>query len=386
MAKKKQIETIDDLNLMRPDEIKEYLDQYVIGQDEAKKTLAVAVYNHYKRIIYNHANKSKNQVNIEKSKVLIGGASGSGKTYMLTKIAELLGVPSYVCTTCSLTQAGFVGADVEDCLVGLLRACDYNIEAAQLGIVIFDEIDKIAKKDAGASITRDVSGEGVQQSLLRIVESTVAGCPPAGGRKHPEQQLIYVDTTNILFIGIGAFVGLEDIVKKRMGNNKIGFNIEKTNPIDESSYMKYVTPQDFKDFGFIPEFIGRFPVITYTEKLDKIALMSILKEPKNSLIKQYTELLMMDGMVLKYDDDALDEIVNLAYTLNTGARGLRSIMETVMRDVMFDAPKVKIETKKSVYTVTKDMVTERTKGKFKNPTVIILCRFFYLHLSLIFYF
>ena len=369
MEKKRQIETIDDLNLMRPDEIKEYLDQYVIGQDEAKKTLAVAVYNHYKRIIYNHTNKSKNQVNIEKSNVLIGGSSGSGKTYMLTKIAELLGVPSYVWTTCSLTQAGCVGADVEDCLVGLLRACDYNIEAAQLGIVIFDEIDKIAKKDAGASITRDVSGEGVQQSLLRIVESTVAGCPPAGGRKHPEQQLIYVDTTNILFIGIGAFVGLEDIVKKRMGNNKIGFNIEKTNSIDESSYMKYVTPQDFKDFGFIPEFIGRFPVITYTEKLDKSALMSILKEPKNSLIKQYTELLMMDGMTLKYNDDALDEIVNLAYTLNTGARGLRSIMETVMRDVMFDAPKAKIETKKSVYTVTKDMVTERTKEKFKNLKV-----------------
>ena len=214
-----------------------------------------------------------------------------------------------------------------------------------------------------------MSGEGVQQSLLRIVESTVAGCPPAGGRKHPEQQLIYVDTTNILFIGIGAFVGLEDIVKKRMGNNKIVFNIEKTNSIDESSYMKYVTPQDFKDFGFIPEFIGRFPVITYTEKLDKSALMSILKEPKNSLIKQYTELLMMDGMTLKYDDDALDEIVNLAYTLNTGARGLRSIMETVMRDVMFDAPKAKIETKKSVYTVTKDMVTERTKEKFKNLKV-----------------
>lgn len=344
------------INLMRPDEIKEYLDQYIIGQDEAKKTLAVAVYNHYKRIIHN--NNKLGDTEITKSNCLICGPTGSGKTEIIRVIAKALQVPVYQQDGTALTASGYVGADVEECLVGLLRECDYDINRAQLGIVIIDEADKLSKKGAGPSITRDVSGECVQQNLLRMIEGDLVGVPPAGGRKHPEQSLIWLDTTNILFIALGAFIGLEDIIKKRIGTHRIGFNVVKEENIDESSYLDYITPQDLRDYGFIPEFIGRFPVITSVEKLSQEALVRILKEPKNSIIKQYKELLLMDGVELNFDDDALVEMANIAYDYDTGARALRSVVEKVMKDVMYNAPKNAAENGIKKITITKEMVNQ----------------------------
>lgn len=362
-AKKRK--TANSFNLATPDKIKEYLDQYVIGQEEAKKILSVAVYNHYKKILYN--NSALSDLEIDKSNVLLLGSTGCGKTLLVKTIARMLGVPCYIQDCTKITASGYVGSDVEDCLVGLLRSCDYNLEAAEHGIVMLDEGDKIARKEAGPSITRDVSGECVQQSLLKIVEGDVVGVPPEGGRKHPEQPLIYVNTTNILFILSGAFVGLEEIIKKRLGSGHIGFTSERTEEITTDNVNEYATPQDIRDFGFIPEFIGRFPIITHVNKLTVEDLIVILKEPKNAIIKQYVELLRMDNVNLTFDDDALEEIAKLTFKLETGARGLRTVTETIMTDIMYEAPVLARRKKMPMeINITAEMVREKTAYKFKN--------------------
>ena len=354
---------------MTPEEIKATLDQYVIGQDEAKKVLSVAVYNHYKRILHN--NVSKSSVEIDKSNVILLGNTGCGKTLLVKTIAKMLNVPCYIQDCTKITASGYVGEDVEECLVGLMRSCNYNLDAAEMGIVMLDEGDKIAKKEAGPSITRDVSGECVQQSLLKIVEGDVVSIAPQGGRKHPEQPFLYVNTENILFILSGAFVGLEDIVDKRLGGNRIGFTAEKADVLDDSNPLDYVTPQDVRDFGFIPEFVGRFPVITHVNPLSKEDLISILKEPKNSLIKQYDELLSMDNAKLVLDEDAIDEIADIASRLDNGARGLRNVMEEIMTDIMFTTPTLTKDSKRVVkIKITKDMVIEKTRKKFKNVKTV----------------
>lgn len=359
---------VESINLPRPDQILEHLNKYVIGQDEAKKILSVAVYNHYKKVIHHQKNISeniKNPIDIEKSNILMAGSTGSGKTYLIKTIAKLLGVPCYIQDCTKITASGYVGSDVEECLVGVLRACNYDTDAAQYAIVCLDEVDKIAKKGAGVSLTRDVSGECVQQGLLKIVEGDNVGVPPMGGRKHPEQSLIYLDTSNILFIGTGAFVGLEDIIKRRMGGSQIGFSGETVKTSKEGSYISNMTVDDLKEFGFIPEFIGRFPILANVEELTEEQLVKILKEPENSLVKQYTELLAMDNANLIFEDNALYEIARLAKSLKTGARGLRSIIETVMTDVMFDVPKRIIEGGDKDVVITKDYVIERTRKKYK---------------------
>lgn len=357
--------TANEIRLLRPDQIKQYLDQYVIGQDEAKKVLSVAVFNHYKKLINN--SNLLSELEIDKSNVILLGETGCGKTLLVKTIAKLLNVPCYIQDCTKITASGYVGSDVEECLVGLLRSCDYDINAAQMGIVMLDEGDKIAKKEAGVSITRDVSGECVQQSLLKIVEGDIVGVPPAGGRKHPEQPLLYVDTKNILFILSGAFVGLDSIIEKRLGGGRIGFDANARNEIEKGTITKYATPQDIRDFGFIPEFIGRFPIITSVNPLSENDLVTILTHPKNALIKQYTELLNMDGVDLEFTDDALLEIAKISNLLNTGARGLRSVIEEVMVDIMYEAPLLSSKSKKkSKITVTKEMVNEKTEYKFKN--------------------
>lgn len=351
-----------DFNLKRPDQIKAYLDKYVIGQEEAKKTLSVAVYNHYKRIINETTN---GDVEIDKSNVILLGETGCGKTLMVKTIARLLNVPCYIQDCTKITASGYVGSDVEDCLAGLLRTCNYDIKLAEMGIVVLDEGDKIAKKEAGPSITRDVSGECVQQSLLKIVEGDVVGVPPMGGRKHPEQSLLYINTKNILFILSGAFVGLEEIIKKRMGRRTIGFNTVENTKAEkkEAEYINFASPQDVRNFGLIPEFVGRFPIITNVNPLDEESLVRIITEPSNSLLKQYTELLAMDGVSLKFTECALKAIAHLALGLKTGARGLRSIMETVMKDIMYNAPKDAKKIKEIV--ITEDIVRENTQDKFE---------------------
>lgn len=359
MTKKKK-ESTEGINLMTPQEIKDYLDKYIIGQDEAKKVLSVAIYNHYKKIINN---STYDDVDLDKSNIMLMGSTGCGKTLLVKTIAKLLNVPYYIQDCTKITASGYVGSDVEECLVGLLRSCQYDIAQAEMGIVMLDEGDKIAKKGAGPSITRDVSGECVQQSLLKIVEGDVVSVPPMGGRKHPEQSCLYINTKNILFILSGAFVGLDEIIKRRMGGNTIGFTSDKKARImDNDEYMKYAIPQDVRDFGMIPEFVGRFPVITNVEKLSKEALVSILTEPKNSLVRQYQTMLSMDGVELTFTDDALDEIAELAITLETGARGLRTIVETVMTDFMFIAPNEDVKK----INITKDIVIEKTEQKYKN--------------------
>lgn len=355
----------DEVRLPRPDEIKEFLDQYVIGQEEPKKVLSVAVYNHYKRILNN---VFSHDVEMEKSNITLLGPTGCGKTLLVKTIAKMLNVPYYIQDCTKITASGYVGSDVEECLVGLLRNCNYDINRAQMGIVMLDEGDKIAKKGENVSITRDVSGECVQQSLLKIVEGDIVGVPPQGGRKNPTQECINIDTTNILFILSGAFVGLTDIIKARQGHTKIGFGSSESNSHkDEKNLEKYTTPQDLKKFGLIPEFIGRFPIVTSVEELDKEALIRILKEPKNSIIKQFTELLKIDNVKLKFDKDALDYIAELAVNLQTGARGLRAIIECVMMDVMYNAPKMVVENggEKTTVTITKDYVIEKTATKFE---------------------
>lgn len=358
---KKKFENIEGMNLKTPQEIKEHLDKYVIGQEEAKKTLSVAVYNHYKKIINNLTN---NSVEMDKSNIVLMGETGSGKTLLVKTIAKLLNVPCYIQDCTKITASGYVGSDVEECLVGLLRNCNYNIDAAQMGIVMLDEGDKIAKKEAGVSITRDVSGECVQQSLLKIVEGDVVSVPPMGGRKHPEQAFLYIDTSNILFILSGAFVGLDEIIKRRMGEKTIGFNKPSTVCGEINNIYEYASPHDVREFGFIPEFMGRFPIITNVNPLSEGDLIRILKEPKNSIIRQYTEMLKADKVNLIFNDDALREVAKLALTLKTGARGLRSIMETILVDIMYDAPNNRNNEEFADIVITKEMVLEKTEKKY----------------------
>ena len=333
--------------LKRPDQIKGHLDKYIIGQEEAKKTLAVAVYNHYKRI--RHLTDPECTVQLDKSNIILLGPTGCGKTLMVKTLAKYLDVPCYIQDCTKITASGYVGADVEDCLAGLLRTCNYNLEKAKKGIVMLDEGDKIAKKEAGVSITRDVSGECVQQSLLKIVEGDLVGVQPLGGRKHPEQSLIYLYTTDILFILTGTFVGLEDIIAERLGREKA-----------DSKHVDYlldnVTPQDIRRYGFIPEFIGRFPVVTHVNSLDKEALIRILTEPENAITGQYIELLRQDGIKLTFTADALEAIAEAAKGLGAGARGLRIIMEKVMRDILYEAPKKSALQKIKTITIQREHV------------------------------
>lgn len=341
-----------------PKEIHEHLNQYVIGQDRAKRVLSVAVYNHYKRIFSNLDNTS--DIKIDKSNVLIAGETGCGKTFLAKTIAKFLGVPFYIADATSITESGYVGDDVENVIVGLLRAADYDIKRAEIGIVFIDEIDKIAKKGANVSITRDVSGEGVQQGLLKIVEGDIISVPPLGGRKHPHQENIYIDTTNILFISSGSFAGIEPIIEKRIGRNQIGFDNKKT--VNREFLMENITSHDIKQFGMIPEFIGRFPIITHVNQLTKEDMAKIMTEPKNSITKQYIQLLNLDGCKLSFTQDAVEQIANVAIELKIGARGLRTIMEDVMEDYMYEAPSL-INQK---VIITKDYVTNKLSNKYKN--------------------